>query len=119
MICGFFSKQGVQVEPGTIDRMLKSLAIGWENSQAAALGPIRLGCVSAKCKPNSIGMRNLLCQTPRGNYAVSQGEIYNRAELLLDLGVTANTGQQLSDAEILLRLYEAHGLPCIEKINGS
>src|SRR5262249_45952458 len=52
-------------------------------------------------------------------FAIWKGEIYNRAELLLDLGYRLTTAQGPSDTEILVKLYEAYGLSCVEKINGS
>ena len=48
-----------------------------------------------------------------------QGEIYNRAELLRSLDSGSTVAPALSDAEILVDLYEAYGLSCVEKINGS
>jgi asparagine synthase (glutamine-hydrolysing) len=119
MICGFFAKLGAQPESGTINRMLESIASGCGTYQVAALDGIGLGCVSETGQPFSGPMQSLVCQTPQGNYAVWQGEIYNRAELLANLGVSGKIGQQLSDSEILLRLYEAHGQSCVDRINGS
>lgn len=49
---------------------------------------------------------------------VYNGEIYNYLELreeLIRRGVKFNT---FSDTEVLLRLYEAHGTSCIQKLNG-
>ena len=61
----------------------------------------------------------LAARTPRGNSAAWNGEIYNRAELLHDLGMTGPVAREVSDPDLLLRLYEAHGLACVEKINGA
>lgn len=119
MICGFFSKQGVQPEHGTIDRMLSSVAGHRVDSQVLANGIVALGCVSGSRQADFRQISNLMGRELQGHCAVWQGEIYNRAELMREIDIVGTAAQELSDPEILLRLYETHGLSCVDKINGS
>jgi asparagine synthase (glutamine-hydrolysing) len=119
MICGFFTKEDFQSDPEAIYRMLDTDTASQADSQVASHRMGALGCISDRPQVGRPGMPRLAGEAPGNNCAAWEGEIYNRAELLLDLDVTGNAAQQMTDPDILLRLYEAHGLSCVDKINGS
>jgi asparagine synthase (glutamine-hydrolysing) len=118
MICGFFSKQGGSPKSDAIYRMLSSGANGGKLN-VAANGSVTLGCIDGAPDTGCNNAQACAGEAAQNNCAMWQGEIYNRAELLSAVAITANGVEELSDADILLRLYEAHGLSCVEKINGS
>ncbi|HEX7227161.1 MAG TPA: asparagine synthase-related protein [Candidatus Binatia bacterium] len=119
MICGFFAKEVFRLEPETIYRMLDTDTASRANSQVATHPMGALGCVTDSSQAGRSGMPRLAGEAPGKNCAGWEGEIYNRGELLLHLNVTGNAAQQITDPDILLMLYEAHGLSCVDKINGS
>jgi asparagine synthase (glutamine-hydrolysing) len=47
-----------------------------------------------------------------------QGEIYNRSELASLVDLSSDDLQELGDPALLVRLYQAYGRSCVEKING-
>jgi asparagine synthase (glutamine-hydrolysing) len=97
--------------------MVETLAPGSAKYQIMAHGAVALGCVSNR--PASAEGPNVSGDKRARSYVVWQGEIYNRDGLLVELGLSGAAPQELSDGEILLRLYQTHGLACAEKINGS
>jgi asparagine synthase (glutamine-hydrolysing) len=119
MICGFFTKEVAPSEPETIYRMLDTDTATRGHSQVASNPMGALGCISDDLQAGRPGMPRLAGEAPGNNCVAWEGEIYNRAELLLHLNITSNAAQEITAPDILLRLYEAHGLSCLEKINGS
>jgi asparagine synthase (glutamine-hydrolysing) len=118
MICGFLSKQAGSSKSDAIYRMLGAGAALGE-LKVVANGSAALGFVAKTADTGHHGVPNPAGEAPPRSWAAWQGEIYNRAELLSTLGLTTSAAQQLSDGDILLRLYEAYDLSCVEKINGS
>jgi asparagine synthase (glutamine-hydrolysing) len=119
MICGFFAKEDFRSDAEPIYRMVETDTASRGNSQVAIHPMGALGCVADSSQPGRSAMPRLAGEAPGKNCAVWEGEIYNRAELLRYLNVSGGVAQQISDPDILLRLYEAHGLSCVDKINGS
>jgi asparagine synthase (glutamine-hydrolysing) len=116
MICGFLLKDNAKPDPNSIYRMLGSGEAPGRLNVMTEDG-VSLGSVDETCQPRGNSAR----EHPKHNgsqstCAIWEGEIYNRAELLHSLGAA---GHGLSDAEILVQLYEAYGQSCVEKINGS
>src|SRR5205809_5203803 len=115
MICGFALKDSGKPDPNSIYRMLGSgEAPGRLNVMTE--GGVSLGSVDETSQPGGNSAREHPKHKSQSTCAIWKGEIYNRAELLHSLGTA---GEGLSDPEILLKLYEAYGLSCVEKINGS
>jgi asparagine synthase (glutamine-hydrolysing) len=118
MICGFLSKQAGSQKPDAIQRMLGAVAADGE-LHVLAHGSAAFGFVAGRVDTGHKSVPKPAAEAPQNSSAIWQGEIYNRAELLPALGLTASRAQHLSDADLLVRLYDAYGLSCVEKINGS
>jgi asparagine synthase (glutamine-hydrolysing) len=119
MICGFFAKEDFRSDAEAIYRMVDTDTASRGNSQVAIHPMGALGCVADSSQPRRSGMSGLAGESSGNNRVAWEGEIYNRAELLLHLNITGNAAQQITYPDILLRLYEVHGLSCVDKLNGS
>jgi asparagine synthase (glutamine-hydrolysing) len=64
------------------------------------------------------GGRQPMCNEDGSLWIVCNGEIYNHAELRLELEARGHTFRTKSDIEVLLHLYEEHGPDCVTKTNG-
>jgi asparagine synthase (glutamine-hydrolysing) len=115
MICGFLLKDNAKPDPNSIYRMLGSGEAPGRLNVMTEDG-VSFGSVGETSQPGDTSPREHPTRGSQSTCAIWEGEIYNRAELLHCLGAAA---PGLSDAEILLKLYEVYGLSCIEKINGS
>ncbi len=51
-------------------------------------------------------------------HVVCNGEIYNHAELRVELEARGHTLATQSDVEVIAHLYEEHGDRCVERLNG-
>jgi asparagine synthase (glutamine-hydrolysing) len=118
MICGFVLKDRGEPDPNSIYRMLGSREAPGRLNVMTERG-VSLGCVDETSQPTDNSSDEHPKHGSQSTCAMWEGEIYNRAELLLHLGYCLTAGQELTDAEILVKLYEAYGLSCVEKINGS
>jgi asparagine synthase (glutamine-hydrolysing) len=118
MIAGYFSKQGVPANSTAVDRMLTTAGEG-RPSDVAVQGAVALGCVAEGSETRARRKAVLSGPMGQGQYAVWQGEIYNRSELLRELDVSGAEATHLNDADILLRLYGVHGVSGVARINGS
>jgi asparagine synthase (glutamine-hydrolysing) len=118
MIGGFAVKDGRIPEADTIYRMLGSGAAR-KRLNVISAGFASLGYIDETPQSGRTGARQHPKPGSQSTCALWEGEIYNRTELLLGLGNHVSAGQELGDAEILVKLYEAHGQSCVEKINGS
>ena len=118
MICGFVTKGGGRSHPDAINRMLGTGGAPGERN-ALINGSVALGFVDGTRKPAEKRAQKPTGEAHQNNWAILEGEIYNRAELLRSLDSGSTVAPGLSDADILVDLYEAYGLSCVEKINGS
>jgi asparagine synthase (glutamine-hydrolysing) len=118
MICGFVLKDSGRPNPGVLYRMLGTREAS-SRLNVIIDGSVSLGSVDETSQPTNNGSGEHPKYESQSTFAIWKGEIYNRAELLLELGYRLTTAQGPSDTEILVKLYEAYGLSCVEKINGS
>jgi len=65
-----------------------------------------------------LGGRQPMCNENGAIWIVCNGEIYNHADLRLELEAKGHTFRTHSDVEALLHLYEEHGADCLAKVNG-
>jgi asparagine synthase (glutamine-hydrolysing) len=65
-----------------------------------------------------LGGRQPMCNEDGAIWIVCNGEIYNHADLRLELEAKGHTFRTHSDVEPLLHLYEEHGADCLAKVNG-
>src|SRR4030095_2174427 len=100
MICGFFLKDSGNPNPSSIYRMLGT---GEGSCRLNVLidGRVSLGCVDETSEPTDNSSGEHPKHGSQSTFAIWKGEIYNRAELLLDLGYRLTAAQEPSDAEIL------------------
>jgi asparagine synthase (glutamine-hydrolysing) len=126
LICGVLDKTSDgTLQPEFIRRML---AGGRPADEGAVMvdGPVTLGSLDATSGTKApLGHRQRYSgqlqavNGPHGTiYAVWQGAIFNRHELLRSLGIDAEAAPASSDAEILLKLYAAYGPVGVKEING-
>lgn len=107
------------VDPGVLAEMLARLAHrgpdgeGVYTGAGAALGHRRLSIIDLSSAANQ--------PLPNENgtvHAVVNGEIYNHRELRKNLEELGHRFRSRSDSEVVVHLYEAHGLEAFERLEG-
>lgn len=86
--------------------------LGYYHKNGRALGNQRLAIIDVEHGQQPF-------YSDDGNIIVVQnGEIFNHVELAIELEGTSFSCKTTSDTEVLLRLYEKHGIDFISKLNG-
>jgi asparagine synthase (glutamine-hydrolysing) len=117
MIYGVVSKEPAhRLQPEAIGTILGGESAG-ERRHVVCHGPVALASADVFPRPRQATATG--AGQPQDHlHCAWQGAIYNRDELAATLGLTSAESQLLSDPALLLRLYEASGLSCADKING-
>jgi asparagine synthase (glutamine-hydrolysing) len=84
----------------------------WQHGPCA-LGHRRLSIIDLSAEANQP-----MCNEDGSIALVVNGEIYNFQELRKDLLVRGHKFRSKSDSEVILHLYEEHGLDCVRRLSG-
>lgn len=117
-IFGYFDRQGRSLEDQVLAAMANSIRHRGPDGQGVfskpgiALGNQRLSIIDVEG-----GSQPFISDD--GNVVVVQnGEIFNHVELAEELRGTPFACRTHSDTEVLLRLYERHGIDFVSRLNG-
>jgi asparagine synthase (glutamine-hydrolysing) len=117
-IVGCFDLRERRTDPETLERMTGSLihrgpdSCGYFQEGGAALGFRRLSIIDL-----TTGDQPLYSED--GNLVlICNGEIYNYRELTEELIAKGHVFRTRSDVEVLLHLYEEHGIDLLHRLNG-
>jgi asparagine synthase (glutamine-hydrolysing) len=117
-ITGCFDLRGRGTEPQDLERMTGTLvhrgpdSCGSFREGGAALGFRRLSIIDL-----TTGDQPLFSED--GNLVlICNGEIYNYRELTQELTAKGHVFRTRSDVEVLLHLYEEHGIDLLHRLNG-
>src|SRR4051812_29904792 len=119
-INGIFKLDQSRVDLGDIRKM--SSAISYRGPDDAGYALLNNGTVGfGHLRLSIIDIKN--GQQPLYNEdhsvcLVFNGEIYDHAELRKDLQAQGHSFRTTSDSEVIIHLYEQHGLDFFEKLNG-
>ncbi|MCB9889829.1 MAG: asparagine synthase (glutamine-hydrolyzing) [Planctomycetes bacterium] len=116
-MCGICGYLGID-EPGLLERMTAALLhrgpddSGLFFDRDVGLGHRRLSIIDL-----SGGHQPMT--SPDGNLVIAfNGEIYNFAELRAELEARGHRFETGSDTEVLLRMYQVHGVDALQRLNG-
>ncbi|MBI5920565.1 MAG: asparagine synthase (glutamine-hydrolyzing) [Betaproteobacteria bacterium] len=84
----------------------------WQHGPCA-LGHRRLSIIDLSAEANQP-----MCNEDGGIALVVNGEIYNFEELRKELLARGHRFRSKSDSEVILHLYEEHGLDCVRRLSG-
>jgi asparagine synthase (glutamine-hydrolysing) len=118
-ICGLATADPAQtVEPGLLERMTEAVRYrgpdgeGFHRDAGVALGVRRLAINDLETGDQPIsnedGTITLVCN----------GEIYNFVELRQELRARGHRFRSASDVEVIVHLYEDHGVECLQRLRG-
>jgi asparagine synthase (glutamine-hydrolysing) len=117
-ITGYFDRYGRGTEPPTLARMTGTLlhrgpdACGAFEEGGIGLGFRRLAIIDLATGDQPITSED-------GNLVlICNGEIYNYRELAAELSAQGHVFRTRSDVEVLLHLYEEHGIDLLHRLNG-
>ena len=118
-IAGFYHLDGRPADRADLGQMIASMAHrGPDGQRVWCIGPIGLGHLQLRTTPESLG-ENQPFIDHRLNLAITADlRIDNRNELIAKLGLTQNTGSQLSDSQLVLAAYAAWEEDCPNKLLG-
>src|SRR5467141_3139264 len=118
-MCGIAGKLNVDgqqpVDPALIDRMLALIGHRGPDSQGKYLsGPIALG----HRRLSILDLSELGAQPMRNEdgtvWIVFNGEIYNYLSLRSELLKRGHLFRSMTDTEVIIHLYEEHGIECLQ-----
>src|SRR5262249_16707631 len=110
---------GRGVDPGLIGRMCDVLAHrGPDDAGVWCDGPVGLGPRRLSILDLSVAGHQPMANERGLVWIVFNGEIYNHVELRRDLELEGHEFRSQTDTEVVLRLYELHGVECLERLRG-
>jgi asparagine synthase (glutamine-hydrolysing) len=118
-ICGKLVFDGATPDPTVIRAMAATLshrgpdAVGVHTEAHVGLGQTRLAIIDLRAESNPPLMND-----DGTIWIVLNGEIYNYVELRAELQAAGARFRTDSDTEVLLRLYEARGIDCLQALRG-
>jgi asparagine synthase (glutamine-hydrolysing) len=117
-IAGIARIDGAELDPG-VDATLESFAEllahrGPDARKVLRAGPVGLSFTRLSLVGPSNGDQPLVSEDD-SLVLIANGEVYNHRELSAGLGVTPRTD---SDCEVLLHLYQRHGLDFLDQVRG-
>jgi len=119
-IYGFFDfTQGARADSGILDQMGNPIAHrGPDGSGVWADGPVAFGHRRLKIIDLSDQASQPMSNHDKTVWITFNGEIYNYQEHLTSLKQKGYRFKSSSDTEVILHLYEEHGIGCLEYLNG-
>ena len=118
-ICGKLVFDGATPDPSVMRAMAATLshrgpdAVGVHTGPHVGLGQTRLAIIDLRAESNPP-----LANDDGTIWIVFNGEIYNYVELRAELQAAGARFRTDSDTEVLLRLYEARGIDCLQPLRG-
>ena len=107
------------VEPDVIGRMLNILAHrGPDGAGKYVVGPIGLGHRRLSIIDLSSNGTQPMCNEDSTIWIAFNGEIYNYLELRDRLSRRGHTFRSMTDTEVIIHLYEEHGVDCVRHLQG-
>ncbi len=118
-ICGaFFTRTGRPVEPDLIKSMCDSMIHRGPDDEGIYInGPIGLGMRRLSIINLETGTQPIFNED-RSICLIFNGEIYNFRELPGQLESQGHVFRSNSDSEVIVHLYEQHGLDFVQQLNG-
>jgi len=118
-IAGIIHFDGRPVEPGQIEGMTAAMEYrGPDGIHHWVQGPVALGQCMLRTTPESLEETQPLANEDGGLVLVMDGRIDNREELRRDLLARGVRLRSRSDAELVLRAYEAWSERSVERLEG-
>jgi len=118
-IAGILHVDGAPVEPGMIERMTAAMAHrGPDGIRHWSKGSVALGQCMLCTTPESLDERGPLANEDASLVLVMDGRVDNGEELRRDLHARGAVLRDRTDAELVLRAYEAWGDECPDRIIG-
>ena len=118
-IAGIVRFDGAPVEPGSIERMTAAMAHrGPDGIRHWSTGSVALGQCMLCTTPESLDERGPLANEDGSLVLVMDGRVDNWEELRRDLLGRGAVLRDRTDAELVLRAYEAWGRDCVARIDG-
>ncbi len=118
-IAGLYSLSRDPIDPGHVQKMCDLMRHrgpddhGLQHWGHAALGHRRLSIIDL----SPLG-RNPMPNEDKTIWITCNGEIYNYRELRDDLTKRGHIFRSRTDTEVIIHLYEEHGLECVRMLNG-
>lgn len=121
-MCGIAGKLSLDlrqpVDPRLIDRMTSVIAHRGPDGQGAYVaGPVGLGHRRLSIIDLNTGSQPM-CNEDATVWITYNGEIYNYTALREDLLQRGHTFRSQSDTEVIVHLWEEHGVQCLERLRG-
>ncbi len=118
-IAGIVHFDGAPVTPGEVERMTRVMAYrGPDGIAHWKRGPVALGQCMLRTTPESLEERQPLSNEDASVVLVMDGRVDNWEELRRELLTRGAALRDRSDAELVLRAYEAWGRECLARIDG-
>ncbi|UQZ91312.1 asparagine synthase (glutamine-hydrolyzing) (plasmid) [Deltaproteobacteria bacterium Smac51] len=118
-LTGILNLNGAPVEPGLVERQTLALAHRGPDGQGVFTGgPVGLGHRRLAIIDLSPAAGQPMSDPDSGLTIVYTGEIYNFAELRLELEEMGLGFKSRSDTEVLLKAYQVWGGGCLPRLNG-
>ena len=118
-IAGIVRFDGAPVEPGAVERMTAAMAYrGPDGIRHWSGGFVALGQCMLCTTPESLAERQPLPNEDASLVLVMDGRVDNADELRRDLAARGAVLRDRTDAELVLRAYEAWGDDCLPRIDG-
>jgi asparagine synthase (glutamine-hydrolysing) len=118
-IAGIVRFDGAPVEPGSIERMTAAMAHrGPDGIRHWSSGSVALGQCMLCTTPESLDERGPLANEDASLVLVMDGRVDNPGELRRELLGRGAVLRDRTDAELVLRAYEAWGEDCLARIDG-
>jgi asparagine synthase (glutamine-hydrolysing) len=116
-----YGASSLRLDAGTLDRMTDSLAHRGPDDRGTHLDPgarVGLGHRRLSIIDLSAAGHQPMPNDDGSCWIVYNGEVYNHAEIRRELEAKGVRFRSRSDTEAILRLYEAVGEGCVERLNG-
>ncbi len=118
-IAGIVHFDGAPIEPRLIERMTAAMAHrGADGMRHWIKGPVALGQCMLRTTPESLEETQPLCNEDQSVVLIMDGRVDNWEELRLELLGRGAVLRNRSDAELVLRAYEAWGRECLSHVDG-
>jgi asparagine synthase (glutamine-hydrolysing) len=119
IIGGIYNTDGQPVCPEALKALLHRVSLVRQDKEGTYVsGNIGLGSRQIDSTPESRIEKQPVHSEVRSCYVVLDGRIDNRRALIRDLEITGDCEESITDAELILRAYEAWGTGCAQRTIG-
>lgn len=118
-ICGMVNREGQPIEAQEIDRVMTALEVyGHDGVDVWREGTAALGHQMLHITPESLQEKLPWQDEVTGLVITADARLDNREELLAALAISPQTGQEISDSQLILKAYIKWGDRCPQKLLG-